>query len=299
VAASAADVAAITATAFDPMVAQLEAAALGTGELQTLIGAGVGSAVAEMAASTATAFDPFIESAQAAMAATDEWVAFQAASDAEVLASDAAAAAASTAITTGTIAAMAAMAASGNAEAAASLVAAIDSGVVALDDLATDPAWAELIAQLSSDVPGAAAAAAAAIAAIANSVPTIKIPVTVERTDGGGGGGGGEPVMPPETGGGEPYEGYEGYAGGTGGFKDFGPGTPVVLHGKEAVITPDQAQSMAGGGTSITLSPTFTVDPLMSNESRADLSHFQVEDFVRQVRNNPLFQQILRDQGLR
>ncbi|MEY4955959.1 MAG: hypothetical protein RL409_216 [Gemmatimonadota bacterium] len=183
---------------------------------------------------------------------------------------------------------------------------------------ATDPQAAMLdvlisIAQvLGADVPESARRAAESMRDLASSVPSnLDVNVNVNRNyrdnysggDGGGGeggegGGGGEPVMPPETGGGEPYEGYEGYAGGTGGFKDFGPGTPVVLHGKEAVITPDQAQSMAGG-TSITLSPTFTGDPLMSNEGRKDLSQFQVEEFVRQVRNSPYIQQILRQGGLR
>ena len=77
---------------------------------------------------------------------------------------------------------------------------------------------------------------------------------------------------------------------------DFGPGTMVPLNGKEAVLTEKQLTSMGG---SVSFNPTFVVDPLQSNEARADLSHFQVEDFIRQVRNNPMFQQILRDQGLR
>jgi hypothetical protein len=117
---------------------------------------------------------------------------------------------------------------------------------------------------------------------------------------GGGEGGGGETFAPDEYtgGGGEPTP-YEGFQHGSGGIRDFGPGTNVTLHGKEAVVTEKQMTTMGAAPVSITMSPTFTVDPLMSNESRADLSHFQVEDFVRQVRNNPLFQQILRDQGLR
>lgn len=40
----------------------------------------------------------------------------------------------------------------------------------------------------------------------------------------------------------------EGFAGGTGGFRDFGAGTPAMLHGVEAVVTPSQASGMSGGG---------------------------------------------------
>ena len=56
---------------------------------------------------------------------------------------------------------------------------------------------------------------------------------------------------------------------------------------------------MAGMGTSVSFHPTFNVDPLQSNEARSDLSKYQVEEFVRQVISNPLFQQILRDGGHR
>lgn len=125
----------------------------------------------------------------------------------------------------------------------------------------------------------------------------------------GGGAGAGEGA-PPSTGGGPGTEEQRAeiirsrrgdwrsgnYAEGTGGIVDFGPGTPVTLHGREAVVTEKQLSSMGGG---FSFNPTFNVDPLQSNEARADLSHFQVEDFIRQVRNNPMFQQILRDQGLR
>lgn len=45
----------------------------------------------------------------------------------------------------------------------------------------------------------------------------------------------------------------EGYARGTGGFKNFGTGTPVILHGWEAVVPKDDAAAFAtvngGGGT--------------------------------------------------
>jgi hypothetical protein len=143
---------------------------------------------------------------------------------------------------------------------------------------------------------------------LANSVPTdLNVNVNVNRnyTDSYGGGGGGEGGEGGETSGGEipfvppevfnPGE-WEGYQHGSGGLQDFGPGTPAVLHGREAVVTEKQMQSM---GASVTFNPTFTVDPLMSNESRAQLSQYQMEEFIRQVRNNPMLQQILRDQGLR
>jgi len=69
-----------------------------------------------------------------------------------------------------------------------------------------------------------------------------------------------------------------------------------MLHGEEGVFTKRQ---IAGMGTNVSFHPTFTVDPLQSNESRMQLSQHQIEEFVRQVLSNPLFQKILRDKGLR
>jgi hypothetical protein len=167
----------------------------------------------------------------------------------------------------------------------------------------TDPQMAMLdvlvsIAQvLGADVPASALRAKQAMQDLASSVPNdLNVNVNVNRNYTESGGGGGETFIPPYEGGG-PIEPYEGFQHGTGGFKDFGPGTPVVLHGREAVVTEKQAASMAG--PSLTFNPTFSNDPLMSNESRAELTQYQIEEFVRQVRSNTLFQQILRDQGLR
>jgi hypothetical protein len=183
---------------------------------------------------------------------------------------------------------------------------------------ATDPQAAMLdvlvaIAQvLGAEVPASARRASDAMRDLANSVPSnLDVNVNVNRnyTDnyGGGGGSGGE------GGGGEGFrEGeyvpggetpepapYPEFQHGSGGIRDFGPGTNVTLHGKEAVVTENQMTTMGAAPVSITMSPTFTGDPLMSNESRKDLSAFQIEEFIRQVKNSPYMQQILRQGGLR
>lgn len=41
------------------------------------------------------------------------------------------------------------------------------------------------------------------------------------------------------------FEGAEGFATGTKGWRNFGAGTPAVLHGIEAVVTPDQVNTLA------------------------------------------------------
>jgi hypothetical protein len=70
----------------------------------------------------------------------------------------------------------------------------------------------------------------------------------------------------------------------------------VVLHGKEAVITPEQAKGI-GGGAEVTFNATFNVDPLQSNAARDDLAQFVIEEFIRQARSSPMIRQLLRQDG--
>jgi hypothetical protein len=51
--------------------------------------------------------------------------------------------------------------------------------------------------------------------------------------------------------------GYTGYASGTDGFKDFGSGTPVMLHGWEAVVPKGDAGAL---GASVNYAPIYNID---------------------------------------
>jgi hypothetical protein len=74
----------------------------------------------------------------------------------------------------------------------------------------------------------------------------FNIPVNVSQ---GSGGGGRPPGHTNTMGGAETDAAYQesqgnSFAGGSGGFKDFGSGTPAVLHGIEAVIKPEEMRSI-------------------------------------------------------
>jgi len=180
----------------------------------------------------------------------------------------------------------------------------------------TDPQAAMLdvlvsIAQvLGADVPESARRAQGAMQDLANSVPhdlDVNLNVHENRTYSGGGGGGGETPAEASGGGGGgteippppeyiPGRRYDGYQHGTGGVMDFGQGTPVVLHGREAVVTEKQAQQM-GDNVNVTFNATFNVDPLQSNAARNDLAQFVIDEFIRQARTSPMIRQLLRKDG--
>lgn len=108
----------------------------------------------------------------------------------------------------------------------------------------------------------------------------------------GAGGGSGYADEGPSRGG---WRGGEGYAEGSGGIKDFGAGTPVTLHGREAVLTEKQMGQM--GGPSLQVNATFRGDPLQTHEARQDLSRFQIDQLLTALRNDPLMRKMIRDGG--
>ena len=63
--------------------------------------------------------------------------------------------------------------------------------------------------------------------------------------------------------------GLEGFARGTDGFRDFGTGTPVMLHGVEAVIPRDQASSAVVAGGSLASTTAAAAPPIIINAQGA------------------------------
>jgi hypothetical protein len=85
---------------------------------------------------------------------------------------------------------------------------------------------------------------------------------------GGGGGGGGSPTP------GNPG-GYPEYAEGTRGFKDFGAGTPVMLHGVEAVVRP--------GDLSTVVNLSINENPMQTAETVEQMRKFTVDTVEEEV----------------
>jgi hypothetical protein len=132
----------------------------------------------------------------------------------------------------------------------------------------------------------------------------FNIPVNVHEGEGGGGGGGGGEA-PPRRGGmggivdeivrsrGEDAE----FARGSGGFRDFGPrGTPAVLHGVEAVVTPGDLQGAidafmsrresAGSGSGVintTVNLAISENPMQTAETVEQMRSFTLETVEKEV----------------
>jgi gas vesicle protein len=67
--------------------------------------------------------------------------------------------------------------------------------------------------------------------------------------------------------------------------------------GPERVDVTPRGERAPGAGTSISLNPTFKIDPLQSNAGRADLGKFLMQQFFREARNSPMLRQVLREGG--
>ena len=65
---------------------------------------------------------------------------------------------------------------------------------------------------------------------------------------------------------------------------------------ERADVTP-RGERGPGASTTVTMSPSFHIDPLQSNAGRADLGKFLMAQFFREARNSPMLRQVLREGG--
>ena len=89
-----------------------------------------------------------------------------------------------------------------------------------------------------------------------------------------------EPIDVNVTGGGE----VPSFAGGSGGFRDFGRGTPAMLHGVEAVVRPgDVIEKDKGGSISTVVNLAISENPMQTAETVEQMRAFTLETVQREI----------------